>query len=177
MPERTVLEQAANVARLLGDNHNANLFVRAHDTHVGNGGKCPAQTSLCAFESQARDYLAEHTDGDNIVVHIRADFDAFRQAMQLAKLRLAYEGAMFKLQTVLLAAGKLAADKTLLQWLHAEAVHKATLCGAVGYWGTRNTRYECDKPRHHAEQEHENRAEDIPLVWFGHHPEPEVDRG
>jgi hypothetical protein len=56
--------------------------------------------------------------------------------------------------------------------LAAPIVEQAGTCGAVGFWGCRNTRYECDKPKNHAEKLHENSSEEPSVIWFGDHAGP-----
>ncbi|MBP2331253.1 hypothetical protein JOF56_011638 [Kibdelosporangium banguiense] len=100
MPERTVLQRAANVARLLGDTNHAEAFADADQNHQA-GGVCAAGLSgrTCPVEQLAHSYLDEHTDGDNIVMHIgptdeqarrldkaRSIFDKFRDDLQLAAI-------------------------------------------------------------------------------------------
>jgi hypothetical protein len=57
------------------------------------------------------------------------------------------------------------------QWMREDA-EQADTCGAIGFWGRRNTRYECDKPKCHTEKLHENSSEKPPVIWFGNHAEP-----
>jgi hypothetical protein len=54
---------------------------------------------------------------------------------------------------------------------HGEVGPPVKPCGAVGFWGARNNRYECDKPKGHTEQLHENSSASPPVIWFGDHAE------
>lgn len=206
MPDRPLLQRAANVARLLGDTEQAEQFERAELAHANPDIPCPADNS-CLSNIAARDYLAEHTDGSNtVVLHIGPTDEQARLldhlritglTMQRDRLRRERDQAradlVGRVSALAVALGTepddtptgglyrmcqdvvdMRCERDLLLWLHAEAVHKLTLCGAVGYWGARNTRYECDKPKHHPEKEHENRSEAPPVIWIGHHPEPEI---
>lgn len=44
-------------------------------------------------------------------------------------------------------------------------------CGAVGFWGGRNTRFVCDLPAGH-DKHHENNDSSPGVIWFGDHAPP-----
>ncbi|ALG07645.1 hypothetical protein [Kibdelosporangium phytohabitans] len=76
MPDQTVLQQAASVARLLGHTRTAARFADVLKTHAAQG--CPVDgIAPCTVEQYAREYLDEHTDGPNtVVLHIEPDLSS-----------------------------------------------------------------------------------------------------